>query len=617
MGLWQRKLAQARLLAWIGPEAFCRLEGRAPRGSPVILPPDDEVADLFKCAAADIEHAAAQLGFLSEVEAGSNSWAVHGSRTSTGMPVLCNDSHRALDVPNVYWQSHVSCPSFDAIGATFPGLPGFPHFGHNGHVGWSITHTSADNQDLYIEQFDPQQPGRYRTPDGWSTAERTKEVIAARGSAPVTIDVWRTRHGPVVHGDPLSEPALSLRYAATDEPCRGFEAIRPMLFATNVSELHEAQREWVDPVNNLVSADTSGNIGYLTRGYLPVRSSRAHRSLPAPGWNGENEWVGRVPFEELPQAINPPQGFIFTANQRVIPEDEPYISDSFSPPARAERIRRLLSATDRLQVGDIAAMQGDVTSEPAKSWIRLLHRSGPFEGAAERARSLLAGWDCDLLPDSSAALLYGFFRRAMARALFEPIVGADVWRWLVSASLPPTSTLISQWLAHVVAGLYEQFRTTAPNGDAWDSLLPKVLESAWVAATNRCGRDPSEWKWGDVHATNAAHTLSAILPDWKNSLDPPRASVGGDNDTIQAASYEWKESGDFPITGLSVYRQVIDLSEITNATFVVPGGVCGLPGTPHYTDQLDLWRTHQRIPMHYVEADVRRAATQTLTLTPP
>src|SRR6185437_16956049 len=165
------------LLALIGPEAYARIDGRPPVGSAVILPPSGAVTRLFEQAAAEIATAAQQLGFLAEVEAGSNSWAVHGSRTTTGMPVICNDSHRALDVPTVYWQAHVACPEFDVIGATFPGTPGFPHFGHNGRVAWNITHGSADYQDLYIEEFDPEQPGRYRTREGWADAERAEETM--------------------------------------------------------------------------------------------------------------------------------------------------------------------------------------------------------------------------------------------------------------------------------------------------------------------------------------------------------------------------------------------------------------------------------------------------------
>jgi penicillin G amidase len=616
MGVWQRKLALARVLASIGADAFSRLDGRPPLGSPVILPPEGAVNELYERAGADLAQAAEQLGFLSEAEAGSNSWAVHGSRTTSGMPILCNDSHRALDVPNVYWQAHVTCPEFDVIGATFPGLPGFPHFGHNGNVAWNITHTHADYQDLYIEQFDTTRPGFYRVAEGWAEAEHDEQMILVRGAAPEAIEVWRTRHGPVVHGDPRHGTALSLRYTATDAPCRGFEALRPMARAGSVMELHEAQREWVDPVNNLVSADVSGNIGYLTRGYLPVRSSTAHRSLPAPGWTGTHEWIGRVPFEELPQAINPAEGFIATANQQVIESDRPYISDAFAPPARAERIREKLTERERLEVAHVIALQADVTSRPARAWVRLFRRSGPFSGDAEQARAVLAGWDGMLAPESGEALLYACVRRVLARVLFEPAVGGNLWNWLTSAALPSTPAIIGQWMANVVAGLDARFAATAPDGRTWNELLPGVLRDAWAAACGWGGPDPAAWNWGAVHRTNARHTLSDTSPSLASAFDPPRVAIGGDGDTIRAGSYGWRETDPFDITGLSVYRQSVDLANIRNATFVVPGGVSGVPGAAHAADQLEHWRRCERIPMYFAEQDVRDTAVSTLTLIP-
>jgi penicillin amidase len=530
------------------------------------------------------------------------------------MPVLCNDSHRALDVPNVYWQVQVSCPSFSVVGATFPGLPAFPHFGHNGHVAWNITHTHADYQDLYIEQFDTDQPGRYRVPEGWAEAEHESESIAVRGAAAVLADVWRTRHGAVVHGDPRQGAALSLRYTATDGPCRGFEALRGMLTASTIAELHEAQREWVDPVNNLVSADTAGNIGYLTRGYLPIRSSEAHRSLPAPGWTGEHEWIGRVPFEELPQAINPPEGFIVTANQRVIPGEKPYISHAFAPPARAQRIRERLTERDQLEPNEVIALQGDTTSLPAKAWVRLFAHLGPFDGEAERARVMLSAWDGNLLPQSSEALLYACVRRILARVIFEPVVGVDAWRWLSSGALPPTGSIISQWMANVIAGLDGSYAHLTPDGRPWPDVLPAVLASGWKAARARAGDDPAGWRWAEVHRTNARHTLAATFPELGDDLSPPRAGIGGDGDCIQAGSYAWDEGAEFDITGLSVYRQAVDFTDVAQASYVVPAGVSGLPGTAHFADQLEHWRRHERIPMHF--AGLNEAAEHSLTLRP-
>src|SRR5690242_15031728 len=433
MGQWQHKLANAVLLARAGADAFQRLETRAVPGTPVAVPPDGrlthQAADLLDEALGDI---AGHLGFLAEVEPGSNAWAVSGRRTAHGGAVICNDSHRALDTPNVYWQCHLSCPDFDVIGAAFPGVPGFPHFGHNGHVAWAITHGSADTQDLYLEQFDLTRPGWYRTENGWQQAGRRTETIMVRGGEPVTAEVWTTRHGQVVHGDPRAGMAIALKYTATSKPGRGFEPLLPMLAARDVAELIDAQREWVDPVNNLVAADTAGQIAYQARGELPVRSSPAHRRLPVPGWDGGCEWTGTVPFDQMPRLLDPEAGYVMTANNVITDGDEPYISYTFSQPFRAERLRQQLAATERPTTEWLAALQSDMVSWAAQAWCRLLGGLGPLaEDSAERARLTLAGWDGELRGDSGPALLYGCFQRTVAAALYRPLLGDATWRWLV------------------------------------------------------------------------------------------------------------------------------------------------------------------------------------------
>ncbi|HYM49983.1 MAG TPA: penicillin acylase family protein, partial [Candidatus Limnocylindrales bacterium] len=211
MGVWQLKVCQGILLSRVGEETFRSLDVRPPVDSLATVPPGRRIRQAYERAGAEIAEVAPLLGFLAETEAGSNAWVVHGSRTTTGRPVLCNDSHRRLDVPNVYWQAQLTCPAFTVAGAAFPGIPGFPHFGHNGSVAWAITHTHADTQDLYVEQFDRDDPTRYRTPEGFVPADRRQEWIEVRGGDPVVIDTWATRHGPVVHGDPRTGLALALR----------------------------------------------------------------------------------------------------------------------------------------------------------------------------------------------------------------------------------------------------------------------------------------------------------------------------------------------------------------------------------------------------------------------
>ncbi|HEY2443803.1 MAG TPA: penicillin acylase family protein [Streptosporangiaceae bacterium] len=607
MGQWQHKLAEAMVLARVGAEAFSLLDTAPPAGSALTVPPGGRLSRVIDEAVGDVTRAAAHLGFLAEAEPGSNAWAVSGRRTAHGGAVLCNDSHRALESPNVYWQCHLSCPEFDVIGAAFPGVPGFPHFGHNGQVAWAITHASADTQDLYLEWFDESRPGWYRTEDGWAQASRRTEMIGVRGGEPAEAEIWATRHGPVVHGDPRAGMAIALKYTATCRAGRGFEPLLPMLAARDAVELIDTQRDWVDPVNNLVAADTGGRIAYQARGELPVRSSAAHRRLPVAGWDGQCEWSGTVPFGEMPRIVDPEAGFVMTANNVITDGDEPYISHTFSHPFRAERLRECLAGTERHTAAGLAAMQADVVSWAARGWGRLLGGLAPLPaGGAERARLMLAGWDGELRADSPAALLYGRFKRALAEALYRPLVGDATWRWLASGELIATNSLIVRWLANDTWELLG-----APTGGEKDpargervlSVVPAALAAAWQ------GEGPGRESWGDTHQAVAACPLPG-------KPGPPPVAMGGDSDTVQASASGWQAGTPFGVAALSVYRQVADMAEPAAASFVIPGGASADPASPHFADQLAQWAEHRRVPMLSQWADVEAAATSRTVLRP-
>src|ERR1700722_8968014 len=579
MGQWQHKLANAVLLARIGPAAFARLETRPPLGSPLAVPPGGRlsapVSRLLDDALGDV---VGHLGFLAEVEPGSNAWAVSGRRTAHGGAVICNDSHRALDTPNVYWQCRVSCPDFDVTGATFPGLPGFPHFGFNGSVGGAITHADADSQDLYLERFSGD---RYLTEDGWAPAELRHERIEVRGGPAVTVPAWATRHGPIVHGSPESGIALALKWTGTHRANRGFECLFPMLTAGTVTELCDAQDGWVDPVNNLVCADVAGQIAYQCRGEVPVRSSEGGRRLPAVGWDGRCEWTSAVPFDQLPRTVYPSVGYVMTANNAIVDGDEPYLSYTFAQPFRAERLRSLLDGAAAPTAGWLAEMQADTVSVAARGWGRVLGSLGPFEDAdAESARSLLAGFDGDLAAESAAALLYACFVRALAEGLYRPILGAETWDWVASGRLAPTISLIRRWLGSDTWELLGMPTGPGGAGDGGErgrrvlAAVPAALASAWAAAVELVGPDPRQWRWGDVHQAVRVHPLGAA----DGGPGPlPRTPMGGDADTLQAAGYGWRAGSPFTVTSLSVYRQVVDLADGRSASYVIPGGAAGGP----------------------------------------
>ena len=612
MGTWQYKLARAVLLARSGQAVMSQLHVRPPAGSPVTLPPGERLASLVEHAAMDVANVASYLGFLSEVEAGSNAWAVAPGKSAHGSAVLCNDSHRALDVPNVYWQAHVRCPRFHVAGATFPGLPGFPHFGHNGRVAWAITHAGADTQDLFIERFDGLRVDHGRRS---VLAEPRVETILIAGGGTKRVELWRTANGPIVHGDPRTGLALSLRWTATDRPCRGLDVLQPMLRADSVESLLASQEGWVDPVNNLVAADVDGHIGYLLRGELPTRRANGGFELPVPAWLDDGQWTGRAAFSDQPSCIDPPSGFLFTANHPVAESSSPFVAHTFSDPWRAERLHELITEPRRFTPVDLAGMQADMTSTPALAWTHLLRALGPLGDAsepAELARQALADWNGELAADSGAALVYGCFRRALASRLYEPLLGEQTWAWVTSGVLPPTSLLVRQWLANDIWDLLGGQRppgsdsvATQPRSQHVRDALPAALGNAWRAAA-AAGRH--SWSWGAHHQAIGRHPLS-LVPG-TSGLDLPAVSMGGDSDTVQAASYGWAEGTPFSVLSLSVYRQVVDLADPAAAQWVIPGGASGRPDSPHFADQLPLWAGHRRAPMLWDWTEIEHQAEE-------
>jgi penicillin amidase len=543
------------------------------------------------------------------VDGGSNNWVVHGSKTASGKPLLAGDPHRALDVPNVYYQHHLTCPEFDAIGYAFVGVPGITHFGHNQHVAWGVTTAQSDQKDVFIEKFAEGDPSRYEFKGEWRPAERRRETVAVRGAAPVEVDVTVTHHGPVIIGDPARGHALALANAAITEPNRTFDAILPILRARTVAELDEAKRPWVDPDNNFVMADTGGTIGYLTRGQVPVRS-KANAWLPVPGWTGEHEWQGRVPFDEMPRARNPEQGFIATANQRIVGPDFPHhISVDWSPPHRATRVNARLRPLTAATPADMAAVHADKVSGPSRAFVALARDLKPLDEPSKEARSRLLEWDGTMGPRDVAATIYAVWREQITAAIvagpaLAPLAKASD-RWEIRGA---TATPLAQRLRNPIYGLLNQRDSAVlPPSETWESLGAKTLAKAVAWLTETLGPDQASWRWERIHRTKPRHTLSAAFPDLADLLDPPSAGVGGDSDTPQAATYANADGTDFTLTGTSVTRYCFDLSDWDKSGWTSPLGASGHPGSPHYADQVEAWSRQMLHPMLYswdrIEAD--------------
>jgi penicillin G amidase len=596
MGLWQVKAWRARLVRTLGAELTARLCPGTPPNPMLIVPPGVEYRGPAIDGLAELTEAEAALAHLPEWENGSNNWAVSGTRTASGKPLLAGDPHRPLDVPSVYYQNHVACPDFDVIGLSFPGVPGFPHFGHNREVAWCVTHTGADYQDLYIERFDPANPSRYEFRGEWREATHTRERVVVRGAQPLEIDLWETHHGPIVLGDPTSGHAFAFRYTATATPNRTFDAVLAMLGVRSADALEAAMRPWVDPVNNFVFADVHGAIGYRTRGAVPVRSM-ANAWVPVPGWDGAHEWQGEIPFAEMPVLRDPATGWIATANSRVTGPDDPrYITLDFAPDFRTRRLVERLSRLERATVEDMAAIHADRASIPAREFVDIVRSLDPGDAAAREAREILVGWNGSMDADSGAAALYALFRERLLRDLMTPILGPLAGEAFGGAPRGAVSHM-GRLRARLVPMIRSDDRTLLPPGGSWPAELERALAGAVTELRETLGPDPATWRWGRLHATQPRHTLSATYPELGPLLDPPSVSMGGDGDTVQAGSF--MSGAGYGITSTSVARYVFDLADWERSAWVVPLGSSGHPGSAHYADQVETWAAVRLAPMRY------------------
>ncbi len=614
MGVFESKVWRAQLVRRLGPEKAAALAPGYQPGELQILPPGTPYAASLNNGSVDdglaeLTQSAAALNYLGETDSGSNSWALAGSRTASGKPLLAGDSHRALDTPNVYYPSHIACPEFDVVGLALPGVPGFPHFGHNDRVAWCITHTSADYQDLYIERFKEDNPEYYWYRGEGRRAEVFQETIQVRDGAPVNLSVYVTQHGPIISGpyEPKEgsgsgeRTGVAFRYTATDGAKPWPEVIPAMLRARDGYALADSMRGWVDPCNNLVFADGDGNIGYLCRGEIPIRSMQNAR-LPVPGWTGEHEWTGNIPFEELPRSVNPESGYIVTANNKPVGDDYPYyISTEFTPGFRAERVTKALLALERPAAADMAKVHAERISIPALAYIDYLKANREqlimADPLAAQALEKLLAWDGGMDADRVEPTIYSAFRDALLYRLFQLHLGeeltAEVWN--------PANRGVGVFLGRVRSLLITLFpeddRRLLPAEESWPSLLAAALAEGVAALRTRLGDDLEQWRWDLLHQARPRHTLSGAFPELAGLLDPPTIPMAGDGDTPLAGAYAPADLA--TVGGLSVARYVFDLADWENSQWAIPLGASGRPASPHYHDQSDVWRRVRMVPMEY------------------
>lgn len=615
--VWFKLWRAAALRAVDDPDVVATLRYDDGGTDRLTIPPGTD-AERWLATLADLGPAIDALALLADDDStvgGSNNWAVAGSRTATGRPLLAGDPHRALEMPSIYAQTHLACDRFDVIGFSIPGVPGFPHFGHNADVAWCVTHAFADIHDLYVERFSDD-AARYLFEGRWLPTTRRTERIDVRGGESVDVEVVETHHGPVVAGDPTDGAALTLRSMQFAELDRTFDCLLPMLEAGSCAELFEASRGWGLIDHNVVAADTAGSIAHIVRATVP-RRPRLNGWLPVPGWTGEYDWTGMIPWDAMPVTFDPARGYLATANNRLVADSAvgpttPYLQTDCHPPYRARRVEERLAALPSATREDMLSMHGDVVSRTAPVFQKALAGvdvsgvdvsgvdvSGvDVSDAAADLRDLLVGWDAQMTADSPAAAGYTAFRWALTGVLAERSGLQAVADDPLVVAMPGGIDVRNQlWWA--LPALVRSDDARLLKGWTWSRAVAEALRRAAEVVDGS--------PWGEVHTAALAHPLAPLHPEAAERLNPAGASLGGDNDTVFANGCS-SSTGTRAVYG-AVARYVFDVGSWDDSSWIVVSGSSGRPDDPHYADQHALWAACRTVPMRYDWDGIGAAST--------
>lgn len=622
---WQTELLRLRLLEVLGPQKAADLTPGYGPAYQTVFPHTTSSDILSRDLLAAFDHAAANLPLRSGAGLGSNNWVVNGRWTHTGRPMLANDPHLPPVFPTFWYENHLIGGRYNVSGFTSPGVPGVI-IGHNEHLAWGITNAYPDIQDLYLERFHDTNPLLYEANGGWERATQVDEVIRIRGRRrPHVEHVRHTRHGPVI-SDLLTPQqrrqspwALSLRWTAHEENNHP-RAMLDMCRATHWEEFYKALRHWGFPPQNVVYADTRGNIGYMMPGRVPRRKS-GKGLVPVPGWHDDYAWQGWIAHEALPALFNPESGTIVTANNRITGEDEaPFLTGEWLPPYRARRISALIETLAPLSVEDHARIQADTVSIPVRQFVRLAldaleqkdRRS--LSEDAQRAIRRLTRWDGDMRADDVApSLAFGWMVCFVRTAIFQA-VGESLGRELLDEHG------LDEFPMHPFHEIaYELgLRWLADGAPSWIGevrvLLPDALEQTLALLRAHCGSRETAWQWGKIHYVELHNYLSripAVGRLWKPLTHP----LGGDGFSVNQA----RVAPHFPPGAAHVIascRMIVDVGDWDNSVSTLPGGQSGHPASDHYQDSVDDWLQGKYHPMLYSRAQIEAATQNRLVLHP-
>ena len=538
---------------------------------------------------------------------GSNNWVVAGSHTVSGKPLLANDPHLKLTAPALWYFARLEAPGLKVAGATMPGLP-MVVLGQNERIAWGFTNTNPDVQDVYLEQIKPDDASRYRTPDGWAAFQSFAETIRVKGQGDVKLAVRATRHGPVISdagtavvaglGGAASGPAyaLALRWTALDADAGSIDAGLALSGAGSVAEFIRGAEKYKAPMQNMVVADVDGGIGFIAAGRVPLRrkDNDLRGLVPAPGWEARYDWVGFLDPGKTPREIDPPRGWIATANHRITSADfSNFITSEWAVPYRQQRIEALLKARPKHDKESLRQIQTDVVSLAAQRLLPWLRQAKPTHALGAPAMQRLAVFDGEMRAGDAAPLIFAAWARELTRAVFADEMGGDdaylrqVGRSDFRAALEGVLERNDAWWCD---------DKTTPAAETCEQLISRSLDRALDELQQRLGPDLARWQWGTVHQARSEHRpfskVKALAP-WFEL----RTATGGDNYTVNVARYHLKGDEPYLNEHAASLRAIYDLGDAANSSVMHSSGQSGLVLAPEYRGFVGPWTAVRDLPL--------------------
>lgn len=540
---------------------------------------------------------------------GSGAWVIHGRYTASTRPLLANDTHLSPHMPSLWYEVGLHTPQEHVVGFSFAGLPGVV-VGHNDAIAWAITNARIDEQDLYIEKINPDNPQQYEFQGQWHEMDIISEVIKVRGGDDLTLRVRQTRHGPII-SDVIEAQTdvLALQWTAA-HPSRLLQALLLLNQARDYTAFREALRYWDAPSQNFIYADTAGNIAYQLAGRIPLRQ-HFHGYLPVAGWTGEDEWQGWVAYEALPCVLNPEAGYIVAANQAIVEPSYPYsLSAEWDPGDRAQRITDLLHmymARGQVTTADCMQMQRDTLSLLARHFHPLFLNLSSNDPDIQAALEHIQTWNGYLQQESVGAALFELFRFRLIHLLFDDDLGEESVDCLVTLS-------IFHQLADPASAWWEN--ASARLGKSRDEILVQALASTVDWCKEHLGSDMQQWRWGRLHTLTFINSPvgSGGAPFIQALLNRGPFPMDGGGSTVNAMG--WNRKKPASVNTIPTMRMVIDLANLNAGWAIHTPGQSEDPAHIHYDDMLPLWLHGTYHPMSFAKEDIIQAARSLLRLHP-